>query len=54
MLIHRKYLYAPRGKQRPRPREVQSRGTGQESKNPPCIVRMIYNDVYYVYTSMLY
>jgi hypothetical protein len=36
MLIHRQNLYAPRSKRRTDRSEAQSRGTGQQSKNPPC------------------
>jgi hypothetical protein len=37
MLIHRQNSYAPRSKRCTGLREMQSRGTGQQSKNPPCI-----------------
>jgi hypothetical protein len=36
MLIHRQNSNAPRSKQRTGSREVQSRGTRQQSKNAPC------------------
>jgi hypothetical protein len=35
MLIHRQNPYAPRGKRHTSRREAQSRGTGQQSENPP-------------------
>jgi hypothetical protein len=36
MLIHRQNSYAPRGKWHTGRREAQNRGTGQQSKSPPC------------------
>jgi hypothetical protein len=37
MLIRRQNLYAPRSRRCTGRREVQSRGTGQQSKNLPCM-----------------
>jgi hypothetical protein len=37
MLIHRQNSYAPSSRQCTGRREAQSRGTGQQSKNHPCI-----------------
>jgi hypothetical protein len=36
MLIRRQNWYAPRSRWCTARREAQSRGTGQQSKNPPC------------------
>jgi hypothetical protein len=36
ILIHRQNSYAPRSKRHTGRRETQSRGNGQQSKNPPC------------------
>jgi hypothetical protein len=36
MLLHRQNPYAPLGNRLAGFREAQSRGTGQQSKNPPC------------------
>jgi hypothetical protein len=38
MLIHWQNSYAPCGKRRPGRRKMQSHGTGQQSKNPLCII----------------
>jgi hypothetical protein len=38
MLIHRQNLYGPRSKRRTGRRGTQSSGTGQQSKNPPCVL----------------
>jgi hypothetical protein len=40
MLIHRQNSYAPRSKRRIGRREVQSRDTSQQSKNPSCIYQL--------------
>jgi hypothetical protein len=40
MLIHRQNSYAPRTKRSTGRREAQTRETGQQSKNPPCIYRL--------------
>jgi hypothetical protein len=41
MLIHQQNSYALRGKRRSVGREAQGRGTGQQSKNLPCIVEVL-------------
>jgi hypothetical protein len=41
MLIRRRNSYAARSKPRAGRREAQSRGTGQQSKNPPCVAYLV-------------
>jgi hypothetical protein len=38
MLINRQNSHAPRNKRRTGRREAQSRGSGEQSKNTPCII----------------
>jgi hypothetical protein len=53
MLIHRQNSVAPGGKRRPGSHEAQSHGTGQQSKNSPCVLKQIQNieaQLYNTYT----